>query len=395
MKKCLNIFAATLLAVALPSCSDDEATTIELQNVTLRMDVTLQAESGSNSAEASATRTPGDPGRTEFFERPTLLHLFMAVGDATTPESNPVYWYTFNTTADQWQRTADSLYFQTKDGNSSVLQRDIQVDRSVFQSATSEQQVRAYMLATFDGITFDGISQSGTEHLCSVKEADLLNVPIYAAGLDGKYESVSLRDVYSSPWNLRLVGGEFAKMTSPATDRTDYYGTATAKDDESVTFQMTLYHTAAKVDFQWNATSDVQANVMQWALLTNCPKQGYAFRLTEQVATTASYGKVLLDGSTTAGSADITADDSNSGHAARYADATTASVGNQWNGRAYTYILQPGDLSYSIRTSGSSGSAGKTYTGTAAISGSNVGGSNGSTNDIFAAWYKLDFTLGE
>ncbi|MBP5717186.1 MAG: hypothetical protein J6W69_08715, partial [Bacteroidales bacterium] len=135
----------------------------------------------------------------------------------------------------------------------------------------------------------------------------------------------------------------------------------------------------SKVDFQWNAVSVSQSNVMQSAIVNNAPRQGYLFRTAQTAGIGGTYSKVLLANNTIS----FVADDMNDYHLAQYADATTVSPTSQWSGRAYTYLLPPGDLVYTLTTS-EGGSTQRSVT-------KPVG--NGTTNDIFAAWYKLDFNL--
>jgi len=387
MKKVIYILSAVLLAITLPSCNEDEIVD-SARKVSLKLDITASAGS-----EVDGSRALGDPGIAEFFEKPTVVHVFMAVGDPKTPQSNPVYWYTVNNMS--WQRSADSLYFRSTNANGQLFSQDIQVAPSIKFDALAANRMRAYMVASYSPITFDDISTTsfGKCQKASTKadltEQQLFDLKIFASGTSGSSDySVSLRDLYSSPFNLRMEGANFSKLSDPVNVRTGYYGTATAKDVESVTFTMTLYHTAAKIDFQWNAESNTQANVMQYALIANAPKKGYVFKPTETVASVERYSKILLDDM--GSEAEAAADDDNTGHSARYADAFQANPSNQWSGRAYTYVLQPGDLSYKIKTA----SVSALHEGTVTVPVADGNKGNKGTNDIFAAWYKLDFNIG-
>lgn len=380
MKKIINILSVVLMAVSLSSCNNDDVLESG-SKVTLKLDISAAALSDVTS------RALGDPGIAEFFEKPTEVHVFMAVGDPKTPNVNPVYKYTVTDLS--WVRSADSLYYVATDAEGLLFSLDIQADPAIkFESATANQ-MRAYLVASFSPITFDNLS-TGTYGKCQttskqdITEQQLLNLQLFASGTSGGYSSaVSLRDLYSSPYNLRMEGTSFAKLDNPQNNRSRYYGTATEKDQTSVTFRMTLYHTAAKVDFQWNTASPTQSNVMQYAIVANAPQKGYAFKQAETVPGVGRYSKILLDD--TASAAEAAADDDNNNNTGRYANADQVNPSNQWSGRAYTYVLQPGDLGYKIKT------AAKLHDKTAAIG---TQGNSG-TNDIFAAWYKLDFNISE
>ena len=371
MKNSAYILLAAATCLGWAACNDDHAATAP--QVTLQYDLTLPVD-----ADASADTRAGDPGIAEFFERPQLLYLFLAEGDPTTPSANNVYFYNIPCSQSDWTRSSDSLVFLGK--FSQMVDWDPEV------SISSSLQLRAYMVASFDIITTT--QAIGTNEYNKVTtpagftESDLLNLQFYASATDGTY-SLSLRDVYSTPYNLTYSGG-LTKLSNADADRTGYYGTVTeiAGSGASgvIAIKDTLYHTAAKVDFQWHATTISQSNVMQSAIIDNAPRQGYLFRPAATVSGVQTYTKVLLGNSALA---DGAADDMNDTHAARYADATLADATNQWSGRAYTYVLQPGDLDYTLTTS-EGGSNPRSVS-------KPVG--NGTTNDIFAAWYKLDFNL--
>ena len=338
--------------------------------------------------ETAQTRTLGDPGLTEFFERPHYMYLFLAVGEPTTPSANDVYFYSLPTQQSDWTRTDDSLAFH---GHFTQV---VNWNPDLTLESLRNGKLRAYIVASFDALTTNpnGITYNDYHQVTTTsvdKESELLNLQFYAYAGSSDYSKVSLRDVYSTPYNLEK-GAVTGKLTSPDTDRSDYYGTVSDVSivgtgvNGSITISDTLYHTAAKVDFQWNTAQRGQSNVMQSVVLTNCPKVGYLFRLAEQVGATAEYSKVLLGNSNVSLNPSVgIGNDQNDQHTAHYADADEVDAGNQWSGRAYTYILQPGDISYTLTT---------TVGGSHELTDAEPEG-NGTTNDIFAAWYKLNFNI--
>lgn len=365
MKKFCNIL--TLLAVSammLPACSEHDEADSQL---TLSLDVILPV----NSA-VETTRTIGDPGLAEFFERPNHLYLYLAIGEPKTPADNPVYLYHYETGQDRWTRSADSLIFQ------SSMSMDVSWDKTI--PLKEDMKCRAYMVASFDPIMTDKIIACNSVHkVANMNEKELLDLKFYASSSSNNYRTPSLRDVYSTPYNLSEGWGLMANADA---DRTGYYGTVSdirvIGDAGIIKVSDTLYHTAAKIDFQWNAKDPVQANKMVNAIVNNAPSLGYLFR-PACTANDGTYRKVLLDG----GDIPSGVNDLNNDHQARYANAMSVNVGNQWSGRAYTYVLQPGNLNYTLTTT-----EGGTHDHTTTRP-----NSNGMTNEIFAAWYKLDFNL--
>ena len=363
------IMATAAVLAGFTACKDDDEP--QAAQMTLAYDLTLPVESGSD-----LTRV-GDPGIAEFFERPQQLYLFLAEGDPQTPAQNDVYFYSFPCNQSDWKRSADSLVFQGK------FSKTVDWDPSV--PISTDLKLRAYIVASYDILTTHvsiGVNEyNRVTTPADFTESKLLDLRFYAAATDGTYR-LSLRDVYSTPYNL-ADGGGIVKMANADADRTDYYGTvksiAGAGNAGLITVRDTLYHTASKVDFQWNAASVSQSNVMQSAIVNNAPRQGYLFRTAQTAGIDGTYSKVLLANNTIS----FVADDMNDYHLAQYADATAVSPTSQWSGRAYTYILPPGDLVYTLTTS-EGGSTQRSVT-------KPVG--NGTTNDIFAAWYKLDFNL--
>ncbi len=379
MKSYIHILVLMLTVAGWTACKDGKDSR-SVHEVALQMQLTLPLEAidlddaSDEAAQMRTTRVAGDPGLAEFFERPRHLALFLALGDPTTPSANPVYFYSIPCSQSDWTRSADSLVFE----GSFMQTVTWDVDPDAQLTATS--QLRAYMVASFDEFTTDPVVSVDNYHRITnsgFSELALLDMQFYAMSTDNDYSAMSLRDIYSTPYNLQ--DDSYQPIT--AEDRTGYYGTvddlAVTGDAAVITIDDTLYHTAAKVDFQWNTAERAQANVMVSSTLNNAPQRGYLFRPAETISGVSTYSKVLLRGGS------VTADDLNQNHEARYADATEVNVGNQWSGRAYTYILQPGDLDYSITTS-----EGGTTTTTAVRP-----ASNDKTNEIFAAWYKLNFNI--
>ena len=367
MKKLFYILmvigATALCGVACKENTDDEARLVKI-----KVDVTLPV-----STEVT-TRVAGDPGLAEFFERPRYLSLFLAVGDPTTPTDNPVYYYSIPCAQTDWERSSDSLVFRGR------FNQLVNWDTDPGVALRADLPVRAYMVASFDAYLTDPVIQTDNWNKVTNAgfcESRLIDLQFYATSTTRGYSGFSLRDIYSTPYNLS------ADLYQPITaaDRTGYYATVNqivfGGDANVISINDTLYHTAAKVDFRWNTSSPSQENVMVSAVIDNAPGKGYLFRPAETVSGVTTYSKVLLRGGS------VTADDLNQQHEARYADAEEVSAGSQWSGRAYTYILQPGALQYTLTTS-----LGGSTSGSATPPSDNA-----TTNRIFAAWYLLPFNI--
>ena len=287
MKKFYYILTISALWIAISACSDhDGMEGLSDNQLTLSMDVVLAA---SNSGEQ--TRAVGDPGLAEFFEKPRHLYLFLAVGEPTTPNNNPVYCYALETSQSKWTRSADSLVFKGRELKTVNWDSNIQLN--------SDLKCRAYMVASYDELTFNPVINCNDVNRVTsgpTTESALLDLKFYAYAGQNDYSKLSLRDVYSTPYNL---SNSWTKMSDASTNRTNYYGTVTdikvTGGKGLISINDTLYHTAAKVDFQWNAQSHTQSNVMVNALVDNAPKQGYLFRPSETVSA-GTYSKVLLNG---------------------------------------------------------------------------------------------------
>ena len=371
----ISVLAAAATLAPLASCSDDhEGTDGNTCRICLDLSVC--------GATADTRLNPGDPGYTEYFEAPRYVYLFFAVGPVRNAANNPVFAYTFTTEQSDWTLGED-VYTLTN-----APTKTINIDPSL--DLTHNPKIRAYIVASFDALTFvdqASLVGSGSYSRIAFSEKDLIDARFYATGSGSNPYSLSLRDVYSTPYNLKYADNGYS--ASPTVENRDgYYGTVPSGyvTTTLITFSDTLYHTAAKVDFQWNAADPTADLYATSAVILNAPTQGYLFRPASTVTGVGTYSKLLLAGDRYNGGTPTaaTADDMNNNHEAKYADVFTSNVGNQWSGRAYTYVLQPGNLEYNFSTSQKDYEAQKATTS-----------DNGSTNRIFAAWYKADFQLGE
>lgn len=357
MKKLFYILPLFVMLAA--ACHDDDDSVTATQSVTLNVDLALPADQGS--------RTMGDPGVEEIFLPPTQLWVFLA---AQTKHAELVYAARFSTPEDAWILSADGKVYQYNDKR--IMTFD---GLDLFD----QPEIRAYLVASHEPLSFTGVSlnvpaEDGQAAKQTITEAQLTRLCFNTRyGTRGNMHYISLRDVYSTPCNL----SKDWTLTTPCSS--DYYGTVPEEYFVASIISVvdTLYHVAAKVDFQWTAsTSNAQPNVAQGIVLNRLPATGYVFRPTENAnpgSYSAVYSKSLLGSQT--------ADDMSA--------AVAVTPGNQWNGRAYSYMLQPANniLNYTFTTKNNASKGG--YQGVAdprdAV--------KGWTSSVFASWYKVDLLI--
>lgn len=347
-------------ALLLGACSEKEI--IEANSpLTLEVKLAVPAE------ESFGSRTLGDPGIEEEFLAPTHLWVFLA---ADTKHSQLVYATHFTTAESAWTLSADGRVYQYNDRR--ILTFD---GLDLYE----KPEIRAYLVASHEPISFTGASlidpsEDGQVAVQTITEEQLTRLCFNVRyGTKGNMKYINLRDVYSTPYNLSSSWGDTNKGGG------EYYGTVPQDYFVASVISVvdTLYHVASKIDFQWTAaTSNAQPNVAKSIVLEQLPATGYVFRPTENatgISFTETYKKALLG--------------------AASADDTSCSVsltpGNQWNGRAYTYVLQPGNdiLHYNFTTKNNAPSGG--YQGVA--NPSDVVRSE--MSEVFASWYKVNLRI--
>jgi len=337
--------------LAVTACQQDDD--VKYSEISLNLDLAVP------TAQTSGSRTLGDPGVDEEFLKPTKLWVFV-VADQETEQF--VYAVRYSTLENQWTLSSDNktLYFS-----------DSRIVNFEGLDLSKLPDIRAYLVASHDAFSFDReLVPPAADFVATRQNIDenaLTHISINAVYSDSY---ISLRDVYSTPYNLSTSWEDLNKKGG------SYYGTVDKRYFEAgiINVSDTLYHVAAKADFQWNPeTSNSQPNVVRGIVLNNLPTKGYAFRPTENPTSVGTYSKLLLG--------NFAADDQN--------DAVEVTPGNQWSGRAYTFMFQPGNnvLDYTFTTKNNASAGG--YHGVAdpanVVNSTNAG--------VFASWYKVDHNI--
>lgn len=272
-------------------CSDDEvvsSASSKTERLTLQFDAVIPVD------EDVTRSIDGDPGVYEKFEKPHYLHTFVYVEQGTNKK---VYHFQKTFSHDEaeaaWTLNGDRTCFHY------TYDQTIDWASGNFQVGTNGDNptLRAYMVASHEAIVFGGksLGNGASALLDGFTERDILDLT-FSAQYNSSY--INLRDIYSTPYNL-------SKSWTEITDgsRTNYYGTLSQSLVDKKIFLVadTLYHTCAKVDFEWNTESIYQANTAESIVLGGAsktlPSSGYIFRPAENVSGTSytnTYSKLLL-----------------------------------------------------------------------------------------------------
>jgi hypothetical protein len=186
-------------------------------------------------------------------------------------------------TAGDFQTTGDSIYRYTDQININLL------------NSGSRKSGVVYAAMTYDPITVT--MGSGTSNTDKIQNATF----VLPSSVTDANCGEALKNLYSTPYNLM-------KKSETST----YYGTVSDYTSNSPHVEMVLYHTAAKLDLNWNVASSIQSTTSVGSIaLTGLSRGGYLFRPMEN---------------TTAASSTFT-------------HTITTDVGNQWYGREETYVI--------------------------------------------------------
>jgi len=341
-----------LALISIVSCKQEDGVN-ESGVMTLNLNLAIPLDPQVSS------RTLGDPGVDEEFLKPSVLWVFIV---AVQGEDELVYSIRYSTMDREWALSSD---------NKALYYSDNRICNFEGLEMGKNPVIRAYLVASYDTFAFDQDLEAPAADFTPVRqhidENALTHLTIRAQFAD---QYISLRDLYSTPYNLNTNWHD--KNAEGGT----YYGTVDSRYFEAgiINVSDTLYHVAAKADFQWNPeTSNSQPNVVRSIVLNNMPVSGYAFRPTENPSSVRTYSKLLLG--------EAAADDTNS--------FTEVTPGNQWSGRAYGFMFQPGGnrLSYTFTTKNNASSGG--YQGIA----DPTTVENSDNSGVFTSWYKVDHNI--
>ena len=187
----------------------------------------------AGAAGAKATRAEGDPGTYEKFQLPTHLYIYIvntALDNNTktvlTPEGmDQTNGYTLK--AGNWVKlvttdnSKDSVYTYT--GEIRIIIPEDRLTGTVYAAMSSVPITVSFTGTDIEDATFT-LSDEAKSH-----------------------EGEALKNLYSSPYNLKADG--------------KYYGIVNDYRSNNPHINMVLYHTAAKLDLQWNVDASVQSTV--------------------------------------------------------------------------------------------------------------------------------------
>ena len=244
-----------------------------------------------------STRAAGDPGTYEKFVLPKHLYLYLVSTNNNgtevihTPEGmdatngynlDATKWTKTVITTGDFQTTGDSIYRYTDQININLLNSGSRKTGVVY-AAMSSEPITVTMGA---GTSTDQIKNATFVLPSSVTDANW---------------GEALKNLYSTPYNL-----------TKKSDANTYYGTVSDYTSNSPHVEMVLYHTAAKLDLNWNVASSIQSTTnVKTIALTGLSRGGYLFRPMENTTSAST----------------------------TYTHTITTDVGNQWYGRAETYVI--------------------------------------------------------
>ncbi|MBQ0056989.1 MAG: hypothetical protein KBT20_04955 [Bacteroidales bacterium] len=270
--------------IGLTACSDDHDPIVNEDSQQSRMVFHLSCEADNDLD----TRLVGDPGVAEEFLVPQYVYAIVAMDVINKSDVTESKIYVLQNSESKWRR--NGRYF---DGDVIFNKTNIYYD-----GMNSVESARAYIIVAPVALSFTNLSDCGFTQFSTdgqrednATEEKIKNLIVAAhndgVDLSGK-NTLNLRDLYSTPFNLAEDGSE---ITVESDFKTKYYAKATKIDSDfdsnpikiSIEFgslekPIILYHTAAKVDFMWEAENPTQDNVMKSITVNNSPVSGYAFK---------------------------------------------------------------------------------------------------------------------
>lgn len=190
-------------------------------------------------AEGRETRAPGDPGTDEQFDLPQFIHVYLVTNNNGV--SNATY-TKFAVSKEDWKLvTADD---NENDHFSGVMDKEglyVYQGHLTMSLPAKREQGRVYIAACDADLERFGLNKT---------IANPAQVPEQATIKAGKELSPHMKNLYSTPYNLLDAGGQ-------------YYGTIEDFAGKAPHLDIVLYHTATKVDVQWQIDEDCQG-VKAW-----------------------------------------------------------------------------------------------------------------------------------
>ena len=229
------------------------------------------ADLTTGSTGAKATRAEGDPGTYEKFELPKYLYIYLINTSINEKETKVITPEGMNLSTgysldkDKWTKTT------TQDNNKDSIYTYTDQIRIIIPENRSNGVVYAAMSSV--PITVSGVDMNNP---ATVADATFS----LGDAAKGK-ESEALKNLYSSPYNLK-------------NSNDDYYGTVSDYNSNSPYINMVLYHVASKLDVQWNVDASVQDKVkLSQIKLTGLSGGGKLFKPLENTASSSTYDETF------------------------------------------------------------------------------------------------------
>lgn len=235
----LLLYVVLLLSVAACTEQDDAGDMVEMPvyiaipaaGFSSPMDV------GIDGNENRSTRAVGDPGSDDKFELPQYIYVYLVT---VNDNNSSVTYGKFVVDKSDWKLStaADNGndHFQSRDGLY-VYQGHL----SMFLPA-NRQTGKVYVAACNVDLEQYGLKTTGFSSNNNIPEEVTFNC--------GEELSTNMKNLYSTPYNLKNADNE-------------YYGTIQDFAGNVPHLDIVLYHTAAKVDVQWQIDEDCQG-VREW-----------------------------------------------------------------------------------------------------------------------------------
>lgn len=330
MKKLIiySLFALAALT-GWSACSDDD-------NIVSKNTVEVQLNLAVPATDIT-TRALGDPGVYEEFPAPHFIYVFLVMSETD---------FRFRVFEDEinWSRSGD-YYISTGRFN-------IELDNI----GTDVTHPEAYILASPKAIKW-----AETDYWMHNNSKTQITDKVFLSQTYDDGSKINLRDIYSTPYNLLNADNEYygTGTVFGSTDPNNNTGKPVIAFGSSKN-KLTLYRVAAKVDFQWEAEDHNTTNTIKEIEIFNVPTSGYAFKPVGNVSGVSYNGYAPM----------------------KVFSESEVNEGNKWEGRAYTYMLQPENYSLTYKVTTEQGS--KTVT-------TSETGMNKS--EIYSAWYMIRLNL--
>ena len=194
----------------------------------------------------AVSRTTGDPGNEEKFEKPKFVYCVFCVGGAVQQigEDNAYFKKIETPNETDWKRSNDKVFdtYQVKVHNNTTNQ-DEYVDATLSFTVNDKTKTKnVYFVASRveldDIFNTTKITSETTEEQVQNLVYSIQNTSSSNSALDNS--QTFLRDLYSTPWESQstFIGA----LKDPYQD-------------------VILYHVAAKVDLKWNSSAMLSGNV--------------------------------------------------------------------------------------------------------------------------------------